>query len=142
MAIEIGIELAIAVAALVITVLNVVGLFMEHFKSRERIASLETKVEPFWELLRQNASTLVQAVSKRKSNPHSNPTNPSSEARRKALLDKLENRLLTSSEAKELRQMLQKELADARARGDAAAILVLLLLLGLLAALVIAASQQ
>ena len=91
--------------------------------------------------MRQNASTLIEAVSKKKSNPHPNPTNPSSEARRGELLDKLERQSLTRSEARELRGLLQKELADARARGDAAAILALLLLLGLLAALVIAASQ-
>lgn len=103
MAVEI--ELYFAVVSLIISALNIVGLFLEHVKSSERIASLETKVEPFWELVRSNASAIMEGISRKKSNPHSNPRNPDSmESRKKALLDKLEKRTLYLVKQRNLEQ--------------------------------------
>lgn len=107
-------------------------IFKEPYSGTE--ASLETKVEPFWELVRQNASILIEVISKRKSNPEPDPTSPGFDARTSELLKKLERQTLTSSEAKELQQILERQFAEAKARGDTGAILALLLLLGLVAA--------
>jgi len=133
-------ELYFAVASLIICAFNIVGLFAEHFKSRERIARLETKIEPFWKTLENNIPSLISAITKSK-NPHSNPHNPNGEARKKELLDRMHEKTLGPREANELTEILERELAEARERGDTTAILALLLLLGLLAAIIYAASR-
>jgi hypothetical protein len=68
--------------------------------------------------------------------------NPNGEGRKRELLDRLEKKTLGPDEAKELQAILQKELADARQRGDIATIVAILLLLGLIAGLIYAASKS
>jgi hypothetical protein len=68
--------------------------------------------------------------------------NPNGETRKRELLDKLNKKTLTPDEATELKGILDRELAEARQRGDTATILVILLLLGLIAAIIYAASRS
>ena len=134
------IELGVAFTSLIVAILSVIGLFLEHFTTRERIARLEIKVEPFWKTIEGNVPALISAVIK-KENSHVKH-NPNGEGRKRELLEKLEKKTLDAQEAKELRDTLERELAEARQRGDTATIIALLLLLALIAALIYASSRS
>jgi hypothetical protein len=133
-------ELIISIVSLIVAIVSMIGIVLEHFGTRERIVRLETKVEPFWKTIQDNVPALISTVMKSK-NPHSQH-NPNGEGRKRELLDKLEKKTLNPDDAKELQVILDKELADARQRGDIATIIAILLLLGLVAALIYAASQH
>lgn len=133
------IELTTSIVSLIVAILSMIGLFLEHFKTREKIVRLETQVEPFWKLVQDNVHALIRAVVKDE-DPHVKH-NPNGEGRKRELLDKLEKKILSPDEAKELQVVLQRELAEARQRGDIATIIAILLLLALIAALIYAATQ-
>lgn len=133
-------ELIISIASFIVAIVSMIGIVLEHFGTRERIVRLETKVEPFWKTIESNVPALISAVLK-KEKPNVKH-NPNGEGRKRELLDKLEKKTLNPDEAKELEAILDKELADARQRGDIATIIAILLLLALIAALIYAASQH
>lgn len=133
------IELLSAIVAAIITSLITQGIF--YFKViselKERATRLETKIEPFWELIMKNIPDLLKMAKK-----SGNPNNPNPEDRKKELLDKLEKQALTPDEAKELRGILEREMQDAKARGDIASFLAFLLLLAVLLGLIAALGER
>lgn len=66
-----------------------------------------------------------------------NPLTPDEIQRRRRLTSKLDRKIITPDEAKELHEILKKELEEARATGDFLAILAILFLLGLLIAIIV-----
>ena len=120
------------IASAVVAVVAVGSLAYIYFREianlRERISSLETKIEPFWELVRQHLPDLMAKHSPKGSSP-----NPQGQSRREELLYKLKTGIITRSEAAELEGVLSQELEEAKAQRDFAAILGFLLLLGLIA---------
>jgi hypothetical protein len=64
-----------------------------------------------------------------------NPLTPYELEMRRQLTLKLDAKIITPDEARELRDILEKELAEARAMGNFLAILVILFLLGLVIAI-------
>ena len=71
--------------------------------------------------------------------------NPLSEEiirKRRELTTKLENKTITIDEAKELHKILNQELEEAKARGDALAALAIILLTGMVLTIIAAASGK
>jgi hypothetical protein len=64
-----------------------------------------------------------------------NPLTPNELRRRAELTSRLDARTITPDEARELRDILEKELEEARAIGNFLAVLAILILLGLVIAI-------
>jgi len=70
-----------------------------------------------------------------------NPLTPHEIRKRRELTSKLDRNIISPQEAKELRDILQKELEEARATGNLLAVLAILFLLGLLIAIIVASGE-
>ena len=82
--------------------------------------------------VRDTLPTLIKQLPLRQGSPTESADPPSREERKNELLGKMEMGRLTLEEARELRGMLEREAAAAKARGDAATVLFILFLIFLL----------
>jgi len=92
-----------------------------------RLATLETKVEPFWEFVRQIVASSLQGIT-----PAGNPI---TSERWQHLLSKLHANTLSVDEARELNAAFLEEQAAAKKRNDVAVLIAIGLGLALLAVL-------
>ncbi len=114
----------------VVALAAVVGLIYTHYKElaevRERLARLDTKVEPFWTTIQQTIPDILKGLPAK--------GNPISKETRDLYLDKLKNGTITTPEARQLNEYLQEELRQAKERCDTSASLAIALGLAYLAA--------
>jgi len=101
----------------------------------KRLAIIESNplIVAFNSLTVDLASKMVEDFEKRILK--GNPLTPNEITRRRELTSRLDSRTITPNEAKELHDLLNKELEEARATGNFLAILAILFLLGLLVAI-------
>jgi len=92
-----------------------------------RLATLETKAEPFWEFVHQIVASSLQGI-----RPAGNPV---SSERWQDLLSKLQYNTLSIAEARELNAAFLEEQAAAKKRNDVAVLIAIGLGLALLAVL-------
>ena len=116
-----------AVVAVVAVVTLVVLLLRGALSLEKRVANLETKIEPFWEALRQSVVPLLQGL-----RPSGNPI---SQDRWDLLLLKLQANQLTVEEARELNAEFVEQQAAAKQKNDVASLIAIGLGIALLAGL-------
>ncbi len=102
----------------VIAVLTLAILLLRGALSIERrVANLETKVEPFWEFVRQSVPVVLQGIK-----PAGNPI---SAERWQELLVKLQKDSLSSNEARELNAAFLEQQEEAKKKNDVALLIAL-----------------
>lgn len=116
----------VVAAAAVITLIFL--LLRGVFSIEKRVANLETKIEPFWDALRQNVVPLLQGLTP--------PGNPITAERWDSLLIKLQSNRLTVDEAWELNAAFLEQQAAAKDKNDTTTLIAIGLGLALLAVLI------
>ena len=120
------------ISSAVVAVVAVAGLIYSHVKElgevKNRVAQLETKIEPFWEFVTKSIpDMLIQTKG-----------NPEPITRRDELLLKYRNGIILPHERDELLAILEREREQARRESNTA----LLVALGLLILVLIASSKK
>lgn len=116
----------VVAAAAVITLIFL--LLRGALSLEKRVTNLETKIEPFWEALRQSVVPLLQGLTP--------PGNPITAERWDSLLIKLQSNQLTVDEAWELNAAFLEQQTEAKNKNDTTALIAIGLGIALLAVLI------
>lgn len=132
---ELTLELFLSISALIVSVtFFLAGLILWYLRSIDKTVDRIGVV--FGIAFKDEVVDYYKSSMKEKktSNPHSSPHNPSSQPTEKdILLERLRDGSISPGEAQRLHLILEREAAEARARGAVGALLAILGLLALLA---------